>query len=77
MDPDTGDILMYLFGRPPAPVPKQTPASEETGVRIKLVAGARYEVQQRSHVREPEVVRVRFTTRGTALVPAGGVTTTD
>ncbi len=41
VDPDTGDILMYLFGRPPVPVPKQTPASEETGVRIRLVAGAR------------------------------------
>lgn len=39
---DTGDILMHLFSRPPLPASKQTPASGETGVRIELVAGARY-----------------------------------
>ena len=74
---DTGDILMHLFSRPPLPASKQTPASGETGVRIGLVAGARYEVQQRNHLREPEVVRVRFAMRGSTLVPAGGVATTD
>jgi hypothetical protein len=41
--PDTGDILMHLFGRPPSPPSKQTPASEKTGVCIELVAGARFE----------------------------------
>ena len=44
VDPDTGDVLMHLFSRPPVPVSrddhKKTPASEETGVRIGLVAGA-------------------------------------
>ncbi len=43
VDPGTGDILMHLFGRPPGLVPKQTPASGETGVRIGLVAGACFE----------------------------------
>jgi len=49
LEPDTGDILMYHFGLPPA-LPsrrtpasdEQTPASGETGVRIELVAGACY-----------------------------------
>jgi hypothetical protein len=40
----TGDVWMYLFGRPPALAPrtsqKRTPASVETGVTIGLVAGA-------------------------------------
>ena len=40
LNPDTGDILMHLFGRPPLLASKQTPASGETGVRIELVAGA-------------------------------------
>ena len=40
LNPDTGDILMHLFGRPPLHASKQTPASGETGVRIELVAGA-------------------------------------
>ena len=43
VDPDTGDILMHLFSRPPLPASKQTPASGETGVCIGLVAGARFE----------------------------------
>jgi len=42
LEPDTGDILMHLFGRPPSPPSKQTPASEKTGVRIGSVAGACY-----------------------------------
>jgi hypothetical protein len=42
VDPDTGDIQMHLFGCPPMSGSKQTPASGETGVRIGLVAGARY-----------------------------------
>ena len=43
VDPDTGDILMHLFSRPTMLAPMQTPASEKTGVRIGLVAGARFE----------------------------------
>ena len=46
VDPDTGDILMHLFSRPAMLAHVQTPASEETGVRIELVAGARYEAIQ-------------------------------
>lgn len=46
VDPDTGDVMMHLFSRPPVPVSrgghKKTPASAETGVRIGLVAGACY-----------------------------------
>jgi len=42
LEPDTGDILMHLFGRPPVPSSVQTPTSKETGVRIALVAVARY-----------------------------------
>ena len=69
MDPDTGDILMHLFGRPTMLAPMQTPASKETGVRIELVAGACYEVQKRNPGREVVGVRVRFRARGGALVP--------
>ena len=72
LEPDTGGILMHLFSRrPPLPASKQTPASEETGVCIELVAGARYEVQQMSVGRKTDVVRVRFKVRGGALVPVG------
>ncbi len=46
LNPDTGDILMHLFGRPPLRASKQTPASGETGVRIGLVAGACYKAIQ-------------------------------
>ena len=42
VDPDAGDIQMHLFGRPPLSCPKHTPASGETGVRVGLVAGARF-----------------------------------
>jgi len=42
LEPDTGDILMHLNGRPTMLAPMQTPASKETGVRIELVAGARH-----------------------------------
>jgi len=42
-----------------------------------LVAGARDEVQQRKSGREPEVVRVMFRNRGSALVPLGAVPATD
>ena len=44
VDPDTGEVLMHLFSRPPLPMSrwghKKTPASAETGVRIGMVAGA-------------------------------------
>ena len=44
VDPDTGEVLMHLFSRPPVSVSrgghKKTPASVETGVRIGMVAGA-------------------------------------
>lgn len=43
VNPDTGDVWMNLFSRPPLPVQKKTPASVETGVPIGLVTGARYE----------------------------------
>ena len=67
LNPDTGDILMHLFGRPPLHASRQTPASGETGVRIRLVAGACHEAQRSK--RETELVR--FSALGTALVPAG------
>jgi len=41
------------------------------GSSFVLVAGVRYEAQQRNRVRETEVVRVRFTTLGSAWIPAG------
>jgi hypothetical protein len=41
-----------------------------TGSSFVLVAGARYEVQQRSSGWEVEVVKVAFTARGGALVPS-------
>jgi hypothetical protein len=53
----------------PLLVPTQTPASEETGVRIGLVAGVRYEAQERKRGRE--VVRVRFVMPGSIWAPAG------
>lgn len=37
--PDTGDILMHMFSRPPFLAQKGKPASEETGFRIGMVAG--------------------------------------
>jgi hypothetical protein len=40
VDPDTGDILMHLFSRPPFLAHEEKPAPEETGFRIGLVAGA-------------------------------------
>ena len=40
VDPDTGDILMHLFSRPPFLAQKGKPACAETGFRIGLVAGA-------------------------------------
>ena len=47
VDPDTGEVLMHLFSRPPVPMSrrghKRTPASGETGVRIGMVAGAGFE----------------------------------
>ena len=43
VDPDTGDILMHLFSRPPFLAQKGKPASEETGFRIGVVAGAGFE----------------------------------
>jgi chaperonin cofactor prefoldin len=46
LEPNTGDILMHLFGRPTMLAPVQTPASKETGVRIELVAGACYKAIQ-------------------------------
>lgn len=50
---------------------KRTPASGEMGVRIRLVAGVRYEVEQRNFRRNLEIVEVRFKARGGALVPVG------
>ncbi len=47
IDPATGDVWMYLFSRPPGLAAhagqKRTPASEETGAAIGLVAGAGFE----------------------------------
>ena len=47
VDPDTGEVLMHMFSRPPVPMSrgghKRTPASEETGVQIGMVAGAGFE----------------------------------
>ena len=43
VEPDTGDVWMHLFSRPPALAQKRTPASRETGVRIGVVAGAGFE----------------------------------
>ena len=45
VNPDTGDVLMHLFSRPPGITPKiRTPVSlEKTGVPIGLVAGAGFE----------------------------------
>ena len=43
LSPDSGDVLIHLFSRPPIPESKQIPASEETGIRIGLVAGAGFE----------------------------------
>ena len=43
VDADKGNVLMHLFGRPPVPITKQTPASKETSVCIELVAGAGFE----------------------------------
>ena len=44
VDPDTGEVLMHLFSRPPVPMSrgghKKTPASAETGVQIGMVAEA-------------------------------------
>lgn len=43
LKPDTGDVLVHLFESPPLPESRQIPASEETGIRIGLVAGAGYQ----------------------------------
>jgi hypothetical protein len=43
VDPEAGDILMHLFNRPPVLAQTRKPASEETGFRIGLVAGAGFE----------------------------------
>jgi hypothetical protein len=53
---------------------KKLPAPElaSTGSSFQVVAGVLYEVQQRSRVREPEVVRVRLKAVGSALVPLAG-----
>ena len=45
------------------------PQSVGTGRSYQSLAGVLYEVQKRNLAREPEVVPVAFTTRGTALVP--------
>jgi hypothetical protein len=42
VDPGTGDTLMHLYSRPPMLAQEKKPASEETGFRIGLVAGAGY-----------------------------------
>ncbi len=43
VDPASGDVCMYLVSRPPALAQRRTPASQETGVRIGVVAGAGFE----------------------------------
>ena len=43
VNPDSGDILMHLFARPPAQAKRRTPASKKTGVAIGMVAGAGFE----------------------------------
>jgi len=52
---------------------KKLPAPDLAGAgsSFVLVAGVRYEAQQRNRARETEVVRVRFTTLGSAWIPAG------
>jgi hypothetical protein len=47
------------------------------GSSFVLVAGARYEVQQRKRGREMEVIRVRFKVKGSTLVPAGAASAGD
>jgi len=61
VDPDTGDIQMHLFGCPPLSTPKQTPASGETGVRVGLVAGARFVADSN----RPSVVTAHWRYEGT------------
>jgi hypothetical protein len=53
------------------------PEPRSTGSSFDMVAGVRYEAQQRNRVREPDVVPLSFTTRGTALVPAGAMPAGD
>ena len=44
LNPNSGEIDMHLFSRPPAMMPKRkTPASEKAGVPFGLVAGAGFE----------------------------------
>jgi hypothetical protein len=43
VDPDSGEVLMHLFSRPPMVAQKEKPVSVETGFRIGLVAGAGFE----------------------------------
>jgi hypothetical protein len=51
VDPDTGDILMHLFNRPPFLAQKGKPASEETGFRIGVVAGAGFVALEKTRTR--------------------------
>ena len=48
VDPDTADIWMHLFSRPPGVARKATPASKEAGVAIGLVAGACLAVEKKT-----------------------------
>ena len=48
------------------------PESVGTGRSFESLAGVLYEVQKRNLAREPEVVPVAFTSRGTALVQVVG-----
>ena len=70
VDPATGDVWMYLFGRPPALAPrvgqKRTPASAETGVRIGVVAGAGFAALEKMRTRR-WVWRLPFQAVGRAL----------
>lgn len=50
VDPDTSDVWMHLFSRPPSLATKRTPASVETGVRIGLVAGAGFVAGKKTRV---------------------------
>jgi ABC-type tungstate transport system permease subunit len=52
---------------------KKLPAPDlaSTGSSFQVVAGVRYEAQQRNRAREVDVVRVRFASREKAFVPVG------
>jgi hypothetical protein len=61
VDPDTGEILMHLFSRPPATAKGNTPAfRKKTGASMTLVAGAGFEPDSETG----SVTRVRWSYQG-------------